>query len=117
MNSWQILIHHLRSALDSSSNHQSQPVKLALSSAEEVRLQIALEHLRQSRYSFNLSLVIIVAGAIISFRGANLLLSGKTTEGAIAAVSNLLAGVCHVQMVREANDRLEKSAATLKDDE
>jgi predicted amino acid racemase len=120
MNPLQILVYRLQSVLDSSLDQkrtQPQVAKTGLASAEEVRLRIALEHLRQARYSFNLSLVIIAVGAIISFRGANLLLTGKATEGAIAAVSHLLASVCHVQMVREANERLEKSAAALKDEE
>lgn len=46
-----------------------------------------------------------------------MLLSGKTTEGAIAAVANLLSSVCHMQLVKDANERLEKSATALQDEQ
>ncbi|GAB4375168.1 MAG: hypothetical protein Kow00121_20530 [Elainellaceae cyanobacterium] len=86
-------------------------------SAEELALQIALEYLRQARYSFNLSLGIVAVSAVVSFAGAGLLLSGKTTEGAVAAAGSIVSSVCHLQLAKEANDRLVKSASALKDRE
>lgn len=90
---------------------------MTLKPTEELTIQIALEHLRQARYSFNLSLVIVGVGAVVSFAGAGLLMSGKTTVGAVTAAGSLVSSVCHLQLMREANDRLEKSAAILKDND
>lgn len=90
---------------------------MTLKPTEELTIQIALEHLRQARYSFNLSLVIAGVGAAVSFAGAGLLLSGNTTTGAVTTAGSIVSSVCHLQLMREANDRLEKSAAILKDNE
>jgi hypothetical protein len=116
MNPFQKLAITLRSVLNPSTR-QGQFSITTGNSVEELRLRIALEYLRQARCSFNLSLVVITVGAIISFRGADMLLSGKTTEGAIAAVANLLSSVCQMQLAKDANERLEKSATALEDEQ
>jgi hypothetical protein len=119
MNPFQKLAIPLRSVKSSMLQERSKD-KLPIatgSCAEELRLRIALEYLRQARCGFNLSLVIITVGAIISFRGADMLLSGETTEGAIATIANLLTSVCHIQLTKEANERLEKSATALEDEQ
>lgn len=120
MNPFQKLAIILRSALNPSTRQgrsQGQFFITTGNSVEELRLRIALEYLRQARCSFNLSLVIITFGAIISFKGADMLLSGRTTEGAIATVANLLSSVCHMQLAKDANERLEKSATALEDEQ
>jgi NADPH-dependent curcumin reductase CurA len=112
------LINKVRSQRSSRLNNptsaQSTNRQVALS-VEELAIQIALEHLRQARYSFNLSLSIVAVGAVVSFAGAGLLLSGKTTEGAVAAAGSIASSIC--QLAKEANDRLMKSASALKDEE
>lgn len=95
MTPFQKLLFNVRSRLNPSVHQRRLERRFARttpSSAEEFRLRVALEHLRQARCSFNLSLVIITAGAIISFKGADMLLSGQTTEAAIAAVANIMSG-------------------------
>jgi hypothetical protein len=104
------------SQLNSPTSAQSTNRRAALST-EELEIQIALEHLRQARYSFNLSLSIVAVGAVVSFAGAALLLSGKTTEGAVAVAGSIASSVCHLQLARDANDRLMKSASALEDEE
>lgn len=107
-------LQHAR--LNSQASARTATQQATLKPAEELAIQIALEHLRQARHSFNLSLVIVGVGAIVSFAGAGLLLSGKTTEGAVAAAGSIVSSVCHLQLAREANDRLVKSALALKDE-
>lgn len=107
-------LQHLR--LNSQASAPAATQQVTLKPAEDLAIQIALEHLRQARHSFNLSLVIVGVGAIVSFTGASLLLSGKTTEGAVAAAGSIVSSVCHLQLAREANDRLVKSALALKDE-
>lgn len=85
-------------------------------STEELSHHITLEQLRQARYSFNLSLVVVAISTIIGFTGAGLLIMGKTTEATVAAAGSVLSTGYHLWLVKEANDRLEKTLATLKEE-
>jgi hypothetical protein len=82
--------------------------------AETLRSQIVLEHIRQAQYSFNLSVIVIAMSTLISFAAVGMLLSGKTTEGSVAATGSLLSNVCHLQMLKDARNRLDKSAMALR---
>jgi hypothetical protein len=106
------LLQHLR--LNSQISAQVANQQVTLKPAEELAIQITLEHLRQARHSFNLSLMIVGVGTIIHFAGAGLFLTGKTTEGAVAAAGSIASSICHLQLAKEANDRLVKSALALK---
>jgi hypothetical protein len=99
------------------SQKRSQDVSTNASpcSPEELSHRIMLEQLRQARCSFNLSLIVIAAGTVIGFTGAGLLLMGKTTEGAVVATGSLLSTGYHLRLVKDANDRLDKTIAVLKE--
>ncbi|PSB14052.1 hypothetical protein C7B76_17620 [filamentous cyanobacterium CCP2] len=86
-------------------------------SVKAIRQRIALEHLRQAKCTFNLSLVMMSVSAIVLLRGDMLLPPGQSPEGAIVAVAQLLSGATHLQLVKDANSRLEKSAAALRDEQ
>jgi hypothetical protein len=86
-------------------------------SSEELSRCITLEQLRQSRYSFNLSLVVIAISTAVSLIGAGLLMTGKTTAGATAAAGGILSTSYHLRLVKEANDRLEKSLMSLREEQ
>lgn len=91
--------------------------------------QIVAEFLHQAhesselaQQSFRLALVMTVASAVVSLIGAGLLLTGKGSEGAIAAASNLVLGTGSLQLVREAskqkqevNEQLRKIYTTIID--
>lgn len=89
----------------------------AAGSIADLDTQIVAEYLRQVRHSFNLALMVVTAGTIIGCTGAVLVLSGKTTEAAVAATGGLLSSLCPLHLIKDANDRLEKRAAALKDKE
>ncbi|WP_292826327.1 hypothetical protein [Nostoc sp. JL33] len=78
-----------------------------------VELSIAQERLRQARWSFNLALAMTAAFAVTSLVGVGLLLSGKTTEGSVAAAGGLASSVRCLQLVKDTNDRLDKIAAEI----
>lgn len=84
-------------------------------SVKAIRQRIALEHLRQAKCTFNLSLVIVSVSAMILLLGNPLLPSGQSTEGVISTVAHLLSATW--QLVKDANSRLEKSAAALRDEQ
>ena len=86
-------------------------------SVKVIRQRIALEHLRQAKCTFNLSLVMMSVSAIVLLRGDMLLPPGQSSEGAVVAVTQLLSGATHLQLVKDANSRLEKSAAALRDEQ
>lgn len=82
-----------------------------------MELSIAQERLRQARHSFNLALVMTTASAIISFIGIGLLWSVKVPEGTITAAGGLISSVRCLQLARDTNDRLDKIAKELKDED
>ncbi|MBU7584855.1 MAG: hypothetical protein KAF91_18415 [Nostoc sp. TH1S01] len=81
-----------------------------------VEIVIAQERLRQASYSFNLALIVTALSASISLIGAGLLLSGKVTEGTFTAIGGMTASVRCIQFAKEANDRLDKTLADMKDE-
>ncbi|MEA5567515.1 TRADD-N-associated membrane domain-containing protein [Anabaena sp. UHCC 0399] len=78
-----------------------------------VELSIAQERLRQARWSFNVALAMTMASAVISLVGVGLLLSGKTTEGSVAAAGGFASSVRCLQLAKDTNDRLDKIAAEI----
>lgn len=80
-------------------------------------IHIAEERLRQARYSFNLAFVMLAASATIGFVGIGLLLSKKAPEGTITAAGGLASSVRCLQLAKEANDRLDKIAAELRNED
>ncbi|MEH2171139.1 MAG: hypothetical protein V7K41_31690 [Nostoc sp.] len=53
--------------------------------------------------------------ACISLIGAGLLLSGKVTEGTFTVVEGMATSVQCIRFAKEANDRLDKTLAEMKD--
>ncbi|GEM_PF-3039339 len=86
-------------------------------SKSALRLDIAGECLRQSRYSFNLALFTTAASVCISLVGNGLLLWGKVPEGAVTAAGGMAASVRCIDLVKDANDRLDRILTELKDEE
>nr|WP_322719787.1 hypothetical protein [Nostoc sp. ChiQUE02]MDZ8232841.1 hypothetical protein [Nostoc sp. ChiQUE02] len=81
-----------------------------------IELSIAQERLRQAHHSFNLALFITAVSACISLVGAGLMLSGKVPEGTVTSVGGLASSVRSIQLAKDANDRLDKVLAELKDE-
>ncbi|BAS60309.1 hypothetical protein NIES2135_64600 (plasmid) [Leptolyngbya boryana NIES-2135] len=93
--------------------------------------QIAEEILRQSHITFNsahrsfqAALIMTGASALISIAGVGLLLTERTSEGAISTASGLVSGSRFLTLkneaekrLQDANDRLDKILATLSDAE
>lgn len=82
-----------------------------------MELSIAQERLRQARLSFNLALMATAISACISLVGAGLLLSGKVPEGTVTTTGGLASSIRCVQLAKDANDRLDKVLAELKDED
>lgn len=96
-----------------------------------ISLQIAEEILRQSRVTFNsahwsfqAALIMTGASALISITGVGLLMTNRTSEGAIATATGLVSGSGFLKLTEEAekrlkttNDRLDKILAALPEEE
>ncbi len=81
-----------------------------------IELSITQERLRQARYSFNLSLIATTVSFFIGFVGAGLILSNKIPEGTVAAAGGLVSSVRCIQLAKDANDRLDKILAEIKNE-
>lgn len=81
-----------------------------------IELSIAQERLRQGRYSFNLALIATSVSFFIGLVGAGLILSNKVPEGTVAAAGGLASSVCCISLAKDANDRLDKVLAEIKDE-
>lgn len=81
-----------------------------------IELSITQERLRQARYSFNLSLIATTVSFFIGFVGAGLILSNKIPEGTVAAAGGLVSSVRCIQLAQDANDRLDKVLAEIKNE-
>jgi hypothetical protein len=81
-----------------------------------IELSITKERLRQARYSFNLSLIATTVSFFIGFVGAGLILSNKIPEGTVAAAGGLVSSVRCIQLAKDANDRLDKILAEIKNE-
>ena len=103
-----MLPNHRSSADENVSNPDS-----CIKTYSAVELSIAQERLRQARWSFNLALAMTAAFAVISLVGVGLLLSGKTTEGSVAAAGGFASSVRCLQLAKDTNDRLDKVAAEI----
>lgn len=91
-------------------------VQLNLEQSSKIKLSIAQERLRQAHHSFNLALFLTAVSACISLVGAGLMLSSKLPEGAVTTAGGLATSVRSIQLAKDANDRLDKILAELKDE-
>jgi hypothetical protein len=80
------------------------------------RIYISQERRYQARKSFDLAWHITAASAFVSIVGAVLLLFGHIPAGTITASSGAVASACCFRFAKDANDRLDKLAAELKDE-
>ncbi len=83
----------------------------------QIKCSIAQERLRQARYSFNMSIIATTISFGISLVGAGLLLSNKVPQGTATAAGGMVSSALCVQLAKDANDRLDKILAELKDDD
>lgn len=93
--------------------------------------RIAEEGLRQTQQTFNiarqsflLALVMTGASAIVGFVGVGFLLTGKASEGTITTAGGLVSSMVFIQLAKDASDRLDKAnerldkiAAKVKDED
>lgn len=82
-----------------------------------IELSIVQERLRQAHFGFNLAFTATAISACVSLIGAGLLLSGKVPEGMVITSGGLVSSVRCVRLAKDANDRLDKILAELKDEE
>jgi hypothetical protein len=80
-----------------------------------MEFRIAMERLRQARYSFNLALITTAISACVGLVGAGLLLSDKLPEGTVTAAGGLASSACCIRFAKDANDRLDKILQELND--
>jgi hypothetical protein len=73
-----------------------------------MEFHIAMERLRQARYSFNLALITTAISTCVGLAGAGLLLSGNLSEGTVTATGGLVSSACCIRFAKDANDRLDK---------
>jgi hypothetical protein len=73
------------------------------------------EILRQIRHSFNLYTIAITTSLAIGAFGGGLLLSGKTTEGAVTAIGGIGVSAICSQLSKESQERLELLLKRLED--
>jgi hypothetical protein len=110
--SWQAFIAKAHAPINSAISSQIAPDESI--SSVEIEIRLVLEHLRQVRYSFNLSIVVVITSLFINVLSAGLLLAGKTTEGTMTAAGGITSSLLHMQLLKEASDRLERSASSRK---
>jgi Flp pilus assembly protein TadB len=84
-------------------------------SLDQELIQIYRERRRQAGVSFNLSLVIIAASAVVTVVGTIQVWNGHS-QGNITAAAGVSASALCFRFAKDANDRLDKLAAELKDE-
>jgi hypothetical protein len=110
--SWQAFIAKAHAPVNSATQSQIAPDESV--SPAELEIRLVLEHLRQVRYSFNLSIVVVTTSLFINVLGTGLLWAGKTTQGTMTAAGGITSSLLHMQLLKEASDRLERSASASK---
>jgi hypothetical protein len=87
---------------------------------ESQEARIYQERIRQAKLGFNLSIIFVGASAVFTLIGVVFLLAGHISQGAHATLAGLtstaVGGHC-VQLSREANDRLDRLAHELNDED
>ena len=102
---------------NSPNSHPSKvthPEQISTSSPPSLILK---ERLRQARLSFNLALIMTAATATIGLIGISLLLQEKVSEGVIATMGGGASSICCFRLAKDANDRLDRIAAELDDEQ
>jgi NADPH-dependent curcumin reductase CurA len=116
---------------DMTNNNLASVSITTLNSDSVLMTRIAEEGLRQTQQTFNmtrqsfiLALVMTGASAIVGFVGVGFLLSGKASEGTITTAGGLVSSMVFVQLAKDASDRLDKAnerldkiAAKVKDED
>ena len=114
-----------KSALYTQKSKLENP-NLALSSTSEadacheMERDIIMERLRQARLSFNIALLLTTVSTMISLVGIGLLFSGKVSEGTVTTAGGLTSEIVSVRflkLTKEANDRLDRMAKDLKEED
>jgi hypothetical protein len=85
-------------------------------SFDQERIYFFRERRRQARVSFDLALGFTAVSAFVSVIGAVQILFGHITEGSVTASTGVGASVLCLRFAKDANDRLDKLAAELKDE-
>jgi len=75
------------------------------------------ERLRQARLSFDLTLSMAVAAALISMGGAVLMFAGKIPAGVVTTAGGVVSSSFWFRLSKDANDRLDKIISELENDE
>ena len=88
---------------------ESKPNKCPPESEENIQIKIELEKLRQTRWSFNISIGIKVVVTFIQLAGVILLLQGEIPEGAITTAGGMAAvmGERAFQLSKEETNNLD----------
>jgi len=78
---------------------------------------IKKERLRQASCAFNVALTAIALSVCVSVAGVVLLALGKVPEGTATTSGSAVICVACVRLAKDANDRLDKIAKELMDDD
>lgn len=78
-----------------------------ITSDTEIAMATQKEVLRQAQWSFNLYFAAIATSACIGAIGGGLLLTGKTTEGAVTAAAGLGSSAFCAQIGKESQEKLK----------
>ncbi|HLP88972.1 MAG TPA: hypothetical protein VK184_10330 [Nostocaceae cyanobacterium] len=87
---------------------QTPPATVMLYTVTQIQYNIAMERLRQARYSFNLSLFAAAVSVLVSLLGAGLMLRGSLPQGTITTAVGMVASAGCVKLAKDANDRLDQ---------
>jgi hypothetical protein len=83
----------------------------------EIELRIAHERLRQARRSFDLAWFTTAACAVVGIGGVMLMMAGQPITGGAATAGGVGTTVYCLRLAKDANDRLDKVAKDLKEDD
>ncbi|NEQ67720.1 MAG: hypothetical protein F6K21_19880 [Symploca sp. SIO2D2] len=78
------------------------------------------ERLRQAHLSFNLAIGLAAIGGIVGMAGIILLFSGKVSEGTVTTAGGLASNIMSIRclkLAKDANDRLDKLAKDLQNED
>ncbi|MBD2523856.1 hypothetical protein [Nostoc sp. FACHB-133] len=84
-------------------------------SYEEMKRKTYQEHLYQTRLSYILSCVAIAAAIGMTLLAGFLILSGKTTQANVTAVTGLISTGLYIPLSRDANRKIERLTKLTKD--
>lgn len=103
---------------DTVNPHLQSDSECNLDASASTQRGVILERLRQASWSFNVTLAVTVATAIISFTSVGLLLSGNVSVGKVTTAAGLASNVVSLvslKLAKDANDRLDRIVKELKE--